>query len=78
MSMADNRRRGEAVLWGRLPAFQGKVLSTGRRRWAGTAVLAASVLVGPATHAGTVESTRPYWFQDQYLDTSKVRTCVNP
>jgi len=35
-------------------------------------VLAAALLVGPSTRAGTIESTSPYWFQDHYLDTSDV------
>ncbi len=36
------------------------------------ALLAVGVLLGRSAVAGTVESTSPYWFQDQYVDTTDV------
>ena len=45
-----------------------------KRRWAavGAVLAAAALMLGPAAAAGTAQGTSPYWFRDDYLNTSSV------
>lgn len=66
--------RGGGPSGGRLHPSMGEAVGITGRRWAGVgaALAAAALLLGPAASAGTVANTSPYWFQDDYLDTSSV------
>ncbi len=38
----------------------------------GAVLAAAALMLGPAAAAGTAQGTSPYWFRDDYLNTSSV------